>query len=125
MRKALLAVHGLAAFAALANGLPVWGKAVALALVLLSAWQHLQRANSPVTVVTVDAEGKWRLTRNSGREIEADLLPATVVTRALVLLHLRDATGRFHALLVLPDSLDAESYRRLCARLRAWSPYKR
>jgi hypothetical protein len=118
-----MAVHGLAALAALTNGLPVWGKIAALAVVGLSAGHHLRKdKHSPIAYLNADAKQNWRLGLASGGEIEACLLPGTVVTRGLIVLHFRDTTGRFHALPVLADSVDRETYRRLCVCLRGSGP---
>jgi hypothetical protein len=111
-------LHGLAALAALANGLVLWGKIAALAVVGVSARHQLRKARQPpVSRVAVDAEQQWQVTLVSGQEVEARLLPGTVVTRWLTVLHLRDTAGRFHALTVGRDGVDREIYRRLCVRL--------
>jgi len=126
LRGFLIALHGLATLAALVNGLPLWGKIAALTLVACSARHHLRNvAHLPIVSLHADAEQNWRLGLASGREMEARLLPGTVVSRWLIVLHLRDATGRFHALPVLPDSVDSESYRRLCVCLRGSNPPER
>lgn len=123
LRGFLIALHGLAALAALVNGLPLWGKIAALALVGCSARHHLRKAaHPPIAYLNADAEQNWRLGLPSGSEIETRLLPGMVVSRWLMVLQFRDTSGRFHALPVWPDSVDRETYRRLCVCLRGSSP---
>jgi hypothetical protein len=60
---------------------------------------------------------RMQLTLESGQGAGASLLPHGFVLSWLVILHLRLDTGRKRYLIVLPDMLDAESFRRLRVRL--------
>lgn len=123
LRRFLVGLHGLAALAALVNGLPPWGKLAALIGVGCSARHHLRNAaHPPIAYLNVDAEQNWRLGLAGGNEIEARLLFTTVVSRWLIVLHFRDGAGCFHAVPVFPDGIDRGIYRKLCARLRGSVP---
>lgn len=115
--------YGLAALATLANPLP-WGMRVpALAAVLAGAalaWRPLCRV-PPVSQLRVDENGEWKLWTAAGDELRATLLPSTVATPWLLVLHFRDESGRFRALPLLPDSLEPGGFRRLLVRLRTLS----
>ena len=66
-----------------------------------------------------EASGKWRVWDACGREHEAILAPDYYVHPKLVILTLKlEGLGR-RAVLLLPDSLDSEVFRRLRVRLRA------
>lgn len=116
-------VHGLAALASLANPLPWWMRALALAAVLTGAalaWRPLCRV-PPVSRLRVGETGEWKLWTAAGDEIRLILLPGSVAVAGLILLHFRDEAGRFRAVPLLPDSLDADGFRQLRVRLRALS----
>jgi hypothetical protein len=58
-----------------------------------------------------------RLTLRSGRETGATLRPFVFMQPWLVILHFRRDDGRTVRLVLLPDMLDADSFRRLRVRL--------
>ncbi|MEJ2631227.1 MAG: hypothetical protein P8011_19015 [Acidihalobacter sp.] len=77
--------------------------------------------NAPRSLLRLvwEASGKWRVWDAFGREHEATLAPDCFVNSKLVILSLKlEGLGR-RAVLLLPDSLDAEVLRRLRVRLRA------
>lgn len=80
---------------------------------LLPGWKPLV-----VTRLRVDAADAWRLWTMTDDEIPVTLLPGSINTSWLILLHFRDEDGRFYAVPVLPDSLEAGDFRRLTVRLR-------
>lgn len=123
LRRFLIVVHALAAVAALVNGLPWWVRVAALSMVAASTRHHLhQAARPPIPRLSVDAEQDWRLGHADGTESTARLQPGSVVSRWGVVLQFRDDHGGFHAVPVLPDSVDGETYRKLCVLLRNWKP---
>jgi hypothetical protein len=66
-----------------------------------------------------DEQGIWVLCRHDGRQLDAELLPDSYVSPYLVILNLRCLDGtRCPSQLLLPDSLDKETFRRLRVRLR-------
>ena len=87
---------------------------VAIAGHLVWCWPRLER---PVRVVW-DGYGDW--TWEAGGRVAAVVPTAdSYVSPLLVVLNLREPAGRRrHTLVLLPDSLDGETLRRLRARLR-------
>lgn len=115
--------YGLAALASIANSLAWWLRALALATILTGAamaWQRLWRI-PPVTQLRIGETGAWKLWTATGDEIPADILPSTIVVPWLILLHFRDENRRFHAVPLMPDSLETDGFRRLTVRLRTLS----
>lgn len=113
----IASIHGLAGLAALANPLPVWVRlgllgAVGASLALsLHRHQHLE-----VRGLVLDSEDGCQVIRRSGA-VPATLMESTVVTRWIVLLHLKTQTGKL-AIPVCRDSTEPESFRRLRVALR-------
>jgi hypothetical protein len=118
LRRALIAVHGLAGFAALANPLPLWAKALLLAAIALSFFRgYRDHVLTPaVQGLTLGPDGRWEVIRPAGT-LTATLLGSTVVTRWIVLLHLDSDAGKL-AVPICRDSTDPESFRRLRVHLR-------
>lgn len=118
----LLAVHGLALYA-LAAVLPLWAGVACAALMLASLAYYLARdawlrlGASCIGLVT-DAEGVVMLLRD-GTQLPCRVLADSLVTPALVVLNVRPRAGRgARSVVILPDSLDAEAFRRLRVWLR-------
>lgn len=119
----LLGVAGTGACGLLATlPLPLWGKLVPGAVILLAAFYHiagdaLRSLPWSVAVLEVDAAGQLQAMRRDGRWFEAGVRGNSYVSAWLTVLNLRPA-GRWLGVtvLLLPDALDAEVYRRL----RVW-----
>lgn len=119
---AVLGLHGLAVAMMIAVSLRFPLLLAALAPILLSAawyWRR-QRQGSSGDVIRLShrVDGTWRWECADGRIGIGQVAGSSVYTRRLVILHLhaRDK-WRLH-LLLLPDSLDDDGFRRLRARLR-------
>jgi len=87
----------------------------------MTFWSHF----GPGRIVCADfiAEDRWRIRFANGRQAEALLRPASVVARGFMVLNFRLAERRLfqrrsHSVCLLPDSLDAETARRLRVFLR-------
>lgn len=65
------------------------------------------------------ADGGWTLHRAQGSPLDADLQSGSVVHHRLLLLRFRLDSGGYVTRLLLGDEVDAESLRRLRARLSA------
>jgi toxin CptA len=78
----------------------------------------LGRAPWSIQCATWHPDGSWTLTLVSGREIQARLSPATFVSTLGVSLVFVVGRLRRRVLALGPDSLDAETLRRLRQRLR-------
>lgn len=114
---ALLAVVHLLALVALAlSGVQIW-LAVALGVAVLASFAYTLRRFAMLrdarSVVRVEwrADG-WRLALRSGESVTAHL-ESSVVLGWLVVMNFRDATRTHFPVTVLPDSVDADAFRRL------------
>jgi hypothetical protein len=121
----LLATHGTAL--AVAAAIPLdWYWRVGLAVAVLAslinamAVQVLFLAPSALREATWKSDGAWILTLVSGEQIEARLLPSTIVTSRLVVLNFRRGRWRSRTMVLPPDTLDANLLRRLRVRLRLY-----
>ena len=118
--RVLLALHG-AGMALVASYWPLtFASAAWLALVGAHGawqWRGLRGAARWVRRIDIDARGAWRLAYGDGRQLDVRLTRAPLVLPWLVALEFRAPDGRRHDLLLLPDMLDADAFRRLRVRL--------
>jgi hypothetical protein len=117
----ILTSHSAAAWLALT--LPVgWASRVGMAAVvcLSAGWSALVHlwGHTPWSVrAAVMGEGDWELTLGSGAIRSARLMPSTFSGRGLITLSFRCEDGQRLSMVVLPDAVDATTWRRLRVRL--------
>ena len=82
-------------------------------------WYRL-RLNDPARIVRLvwQADDDWTIYCNDSTEQLAQLRPETYETRWLVILHWQLAQGGRRSLIILPDMLERQCFRRLRVRLR-------
>jgi len=107
----------------LASDVPsVFGWPAALVVALLGlrcvAVHATGRAGRAIVHLSWDAGGRWRLIQRDGRVLDAVLAHGTYSHPALVALALRSADGGLRRVLVVPDRIDVDCFRRLRVRLR-------
>lgn len=118
----LLIAHGGAALIALLVPWPYWARLL-LALFLFGglirslAWHVLHRGDAATEAVLQD-DGSWTLATGLVEPRPALLASDSLVTAQLTVLVFRLADGRRRSLLLLPDNLDPDTFRRLRVRLR-------
>jgi hypothetical protein len=119
----LLALSHGAALAVLPfSGLPPL-PAAALALSVVLSWLRshrrdvLRRDPDAIASLIWESGNRCRLLLRSGEEIGAVLRPFGFLQPWLVILHFRRDDGRAARLVLLPDMLDRETFRRLRVRL--------
>jgi len=94
-----------------------------VALVVLLSYLRYRRLYWPgdnpdaVRALVWGPADRVQLTLGSGHRVSAALLPHVFIQPWLVILHLSQQHGRKRHLIVLPDMLDAEDFRRLRVRL--------
>lgn len=94
-----------------------------VAIVVASVW-HLRRhawRSVPEAWVGLrwSTESRWQAWRQEGEAMAITILPDSMVTSALTVIRFRSADQRWpQALVLLADSADAESLRRLRVQLR-------
>lgn len=120
-----LVFYGTALVAVLALGmLPWYGRLLLAAAVIIAFSQSfrrhvLLRGRTAATALQINTDGTWELTAADGKKHTARLLPSTFAHPSLIVLNFRIEGRRgVWAVILLRDSTDAGSYRRLLMWLR-------
>jgi len=116
----LVAAHG-AVLAALLPSLPLWAGQALAVLLLCSLLYYLLRDAwllLPVSCIGLTREGEGAvLLRRDGARLSCGILHDSLVTPSLAVLNVLPRDSRFaRSLVILPDSMGAESFRQL----RVW-----
>jgi toxin CptA len=123
LAAAVIVAHAAALTAAL-GGLPAASAAIVAAGLVLSAFEHVRRAlgRSPLAVAALelDAGGGVAVADPASDWTPARLVDAAVPAHWLAVVRLRDAAGRRRTVVVLPDAVGAEPFRRL----RVWLKWR-
>jgi len=119
----LIAVHGTTLAALYPLNFPDWAKIALSALVLSSLLYHLSRDAlllAPSSGVALMFEGdQIVLTTRNGEHIAGKILADSLVTPLLTVLNILPLNTRLsRSVIILHDSLDAESFRQLRVRLK-------
>lgn len=119
----LLAAHGAAYAALLPLTLPVWAKAALAPVLLFSLVYHLRRdawLSAPSATVALLLQGdQIVLTTRAGAELAGTVSRNSLVMPVLTVLNILPQGARFaRSVIILPDSLDAESFRQLRVGLK-------
>ncbi len=117
----LIAAHGATLAALFPLAFPLWAKVALAFLVVLSLGSHLRREawlSDPSSTVELILEGdQIMLTTRAGKHLACKLLQDSLVTPFLTVLNVLPLGARFsRSVIILPDSLEAESFRQL----RVW-----
>ena len=114
----LIAAHGIALAALFPLALPVWAKVALAPLILFSLMYHLRRdawLSAPSASVELALEGdRVVLATRGGEQLAGQILRDSLVTPFLTILNILPQGVRLaRSVVILPDSLDAESFRQL------------
>jgi toxin CptA len=117
----LITAHGATLAALIPLAFPIWAKMALAFLVLLSLGYHLRREAwlfAPSATVALILEGdQVVLSTRDGKHLMGKILHDSLVTPYLTILNVLPQGARFsRSVIILPDSLDAESFRQL----RVW-----
>ena len=126
----LVAAHGITLAALFPLGLPMWAKMALASLMLFSLIYHLRRdawLSAPSASVALTLEGdRAVLTTRGGEQLAGQILRDSLVTPFLTILNILPQGARLaRSVIILPDSLDAESFRQLRVWLKWGSNLKR
>lgn len=115
---AAVAIMALLACAAVAWSRLPWMFDLAIcALIVLYAWHSLRRLKrQPLTMLGWHADGTWTLHLTGNRQVQGHLRSGRVLG-PLIMLRLAWPQGGETTLALLPDSIDADTRRRLRVRL--------
>jgi hypothetical protein len=111
-------VHGLAAVAAFANAFPLLVQgllcgAVGVNLIVLLKRYGFLPGHENKTEVFWDESTGWKLVSGDGTAVPVRLLPSSVVTTVVTVLHFKTERGGRRDVVVFRDAADADSFRRL------------
>jgi hypothetical protein len=101
------------------NGLAVLYKLVALGCVSSSLWFYLSRyhlRSKPYQLSYNEQAQWWLITENTSQTLQ--ILPSSVITTWLIVLHFRLENGQFQSLLIVKDALSTADYRTLVVTLK-------
>lgn len=121
--SAILAHSGAIVCAILLDAIPVWTRLLLVSAMLLSLWHtaHQQgwlQQTAAIRRATWQANGDWFVETGKGELLEARLLPSSYSHPWLVVLNLRLEGRRLpRSLVLMRDSLDETTFRRLRVRL--------
>ena len=101
----------------------IFGRLLGAILVLISGtsvYLNLAQLGAAGSVIAfrLEKEHGITLTRKDGLLLKGTLAKSSFVTSFLILLNIRTNDFGKHSLVLLPDSMDCDSYRRLCVELR-------
>lgn len=122
----LVGMHGFAVVMFWLAPLPHWLAALLMPLFIGSAWHTLRRdgfrtQQGSLIALRLDADGRCEFQTRTGAWREAALLGSSFVAPYLTVLNLKPAGGRLvKHLVILPDAVDAEDFRRL----RVWLKWR-
>ena len=122
---ALVVSHGIALAVLVPITLPLWARILLAALVLVSMLYHLWHdawllALSSNKTLLLDGDSVLLVARN-GDQVTARILADSLVTPFISVLNvLPQGAYLARSIIILPDSLDAESFRQL----RVWLKWK-
>jgi len=123
----LVIAHGAAIAMVVLAGMPLWLDLIAIAalvanLVFVARQTALLRAPDAVLGLEITSDDKLSIQTRRGGWIECEVLGSTYVISFLTILNLKGIdSGRTMRAVIMPDSLDAEDFRKL----RVWLRWKR
>lgn len=120
---ALIAMHSAAMLSLWALALPLWAQLILVLLLLASLLHHLRRdawLTAPSSSVSLWLDGdRIELTVRSGQKIAGKIMPDSLISPLLsVLKILPQDAHQARCAIILPDSLDVDSFRQLRVYLK-------
>lgn len=123
----LVLAHGSAIAMVALAGMPLWLGLIAIAALVASLvfdvrQTALLRAPDALITLEIASDDRLSIQTRRGEWIECEVLGSTYVTSFLTILNLKVIdSGKNTRAVLLPDSLDAEDFRKL----RVWLRWKR
>ena len=117
--RAVVALHGSALCMLLLAYPPSWPRLVLLVAIAVSALWSLRAAHTAdIARLELSPRDTWHIVFCDGRRLDARLLRAPWVSPLFTTLSLACADGVERQILLLPDMVEADAFRRLRVRLR-------
>ncbi|MCF6283471.1 MAG: hypothetical protein L3J28_14930 [Candidatus Polarisedimenticolaceae bacterium] len=119
----LITTHLVALLVVITLVRPWWFAIGMVAVILFSLVQsyrrHLQyRGHNVIRAAELNGQDEWILQQANGDEISAQLQSNSYIHPILSALNFCNEQGKRQSLILLPDGIDAESFRRLRVRLK-------
>lgn len=114
--------HGIAALGSIANNLPLLWRIIILVIVAISyritLKNYLFNTSKPTLVIAHNDSEGWSLQAVDSPLQYVGLLPSSVTTRIVTLLHFEMDNRQQRTIPIFKDSLDKECYRKLRVLLK-------
>jgi fatty acid desaturase len=123
LARLVIAAHGLAIAASLANALPILYKGVLLTVLVAHLYYAVKRVNHILPSLKYAGASGWQIADDSEFE-SVTILKSTVVTPFAIWLHTSGRTkaglfsGNKNTILIARDTLEEDDYRRLIVKLK-------
>lgn len=118
LRQLVLCLHLLALFACWSSAIPVAIKILLTLVMIITAYRCYREPAAPVYRLRYSQTFGWELAEDGAAFDLITLLPSTVVSQYLTVIHFATETQRRQSLVVVKDSLTQEQYRQLIVKLR-------
>ncbi len=117
--KWLFAIHAIAIFAALTIALTTVYKIVLVVAILVSLIAYLVKENNFIglTLRHVEVSG-WEIASFENQFSSIQLLPSTVLTQYLIVLHYKIQNKKKRAIIICNDTMTNDNYRKLLVALK-------
>lgn len=118
----LLVAHAASGIVLAILPLPIWLKLVGIAVIVIAGWHYVRRygllnSRSAVRELRLLSEGKLDILRNEWQS--AQLIGEQFIHPKLTIVRCRtESSRRPIAIVILPDMLDAETFRTFRVRLK-------
>lgn len=124
LAAAQLFIHGGALFWLFSFALPLWLKLVVAAVIIASLMLQLRthlllKGRRAVTALLWEGGDEWQLQSAQGETLHATLLGSSFVNVGLIVLNFRiESSRRMLPVIIMTDTIDSTSFRRLTSKLR-------
>lgn len=98
--------------------LELLGVTAVVAGFVLAVREHVLHLGAGIASAQLRSDGSWSLQCGDGVRAQAHLEGESVVLSWITILNFRTTDGRRRSLLLLPDNIDGNAFRRLRVRLR-------
>jgi hypothetical protein len=117
--KGLFVLHAIAIIAALTNALTTSYKIILVIAILVSLIVYLKRENNVKGLTLRHAEvSGWEITSLENQFSSIQVLPSTVITQYLIVLHYKIQNQKKRAIIICKDTMTNDNYRKLLVALK-------
>jgi hypothetical protein len=113
LSKIVMLIHGLALIASMLNSLPLFIRLLVFSAVAVHGYFAFKRSQIHSRLSIEHLETGWRVL-----EMEAEILPTTVISTLAIFLHFKTDNNTKQSLVIFNDALSRDDYRNLLVRLK-------